>query len=142
MFKKIFSFKNIYISVLVWLFVFWICLLLFLFIQRDEIRIWRINYEQEKQGFYICKTYNCLREKILLCDKSFLYTESTPEYFLKEFVYPENGKCIYEILKSDRNGMKCYFGTELIDEDFIEKIKISNYTKIKEIKDNCNLISY
>lgn len=135
-------FKKIYVSLLIWLFVFCIFLLITLFIKRDEIRIWKINYEWERQGFNICRSYNCLKENILLCNKSFFYSEATSKYFLKEFVYPENDKCVYEIFKSDRTGMKCYFDKELLNDDFVEKIKISNYSKVKEIKDNCNLISY
>jgi len=136
------GFKNIYVSLLIWSFVIWICLLIALFIKRDEIRLWKINHDLEKQGFNICKDYNCLKENILLCNKSFLYSEANTEYFLKEFVYPEDDKCVYEILKSDRTGMKCYFNKELLTDSFIGKIKISNYARVKEIQDNCNLISY
>ncbi len=136
MFKKIL--KNIFF----WLIFIFVFLLIFSFIKRNELRIWKINHDQERLGFFVCKSFDCINNSLTKCQKSFFYVESENGLFLKEFVYGEGGDCIYRVVKSDNTGMECLFDKDFLASGFAPKVMISNYHFSEELQNNCKLVNY
>lgn len=134
--------KQILKNILFWIFFLIIFFLIVSFIKREDLRIWKINHDQEKLGFFICKTFDCTNISLVSCRKSFFYIESQNGLFIKEFVYEEEGKCKYKIVKSDNTGMECLLDKEILSSGFAPKVMISNYYFSEELQKNCKLTNY
>ena len=139
--KNLFGSKKIAKHTISWLAIIFSLLLIIIFLKRDDLRIWRINHNHEKQGFFICKTFDCTRRNLSLCKKSFFRIELGDRY-IEEFVYEDKDQCVFKIVKSDQTGMECHFDKTLLTPELISKVLISNYNSIPEIKSNCELLNF
>jgi hypothetical protein len=124
-------------------FLFWIVLVLILVVVlvvfNRNTQINPINAKYQKQGYFICDTFDCIFKKLATCEKSFFRTDVSTRY-IEEFVYEDNGKCIFKVIKSDKTGLECTFDKEVLSS--LPKIYISNFKLIPEAKDACKLVQY
>jgi hypothetical protein len=137
--KNLFNSRKTVKHAMLWLIIIFLLFLVILFLKRNDLHAWRINYNHEKQGFYVCKTFDCARRNLNICKKSFFRIE-LGERYIEEFVYEDKNLCVFRIIKSDKTGMECHFDKTVLKPDFISKIMISNYNSIPEIKSNCKLL--
>jgi len=139
MFKKIFN-KNIFRVIIFWFIIFIIIVFIVLFIHRDKINLWHINWTHARQGYYICQGFDCTRKNLITCNKSFFRIEFKDK-FIEEYVYDENNLCVFKMIKSDKTGMECHFYKHTLDMNTAYKILISNYNYIPEVRNNCQIIN-
>lgn len=124
--------------------LFWIVLILILVVliivfNRDTSQITLTNAKHQKQGYFICDSFECVTKKLSTCEKTFFRVDATDRY-IEEFVYEDNNNCVFKVFKSDNTGMECIFDKEILSS--LPRIYISNFMLIPESKDACKLIQY
>lgn len=138
-FKTLFG-KNIFHKIIIWIIIFAVIILIILFCKRDMVHLWNINQSHKRQGYFICQTFDCTKRNLSLCTKSFFRIESADKY-IEEYIYSDANLCVFKILKSDNTGMECRFNQETLNSGIASKVLISNYFKMNELKNNCQLIN-
>jgi hypothetical protein len=118
-----------------------VVLLVITFFKRDVLKITLVNAKYQRQGYFICSTFDCPSKKLTNCEKSFFRIDFGDRY-IEEFVYEENNQCIFKIVKSDKSGMECSFDKTVLKTLNLPTIIISNYELFPETKEACQMVQY
>ncbi len=131
--KKIKKFKGLMIIVLIVLIS-----LIILLIKKDDIKLWKLEQTYVKQGYFVCHTFECIPEKLNKCEKAF-FRVGFKNIFVDKLIYENNEKCIFQIIKSDKEGLECVFDINTWKGKDTPNINASNYKLFPESKDACKL---
>ena len=133
------NFKKISKLFAFWLILIFIVIIIIVIFKKDYIAVTFAKGKYQKQGYYICQSFDCTSKKLNTCEKSFFRIDLGGKY-IEEFVYEDQGECVFKVFKSDKLGLECQF--DKTDLGALPKITISNYKLFPETKDVCKIVQY
>ncbi len=128
-------------TVLTILFLFFISIVVSFWKNQETFNQRKVEASYQAMGYNICQDdFSCPIEHLARCEKSYFKIYAGANW-IEEMTYKENGQCVFYLIKSDDQGMICYFNEAIMDLQLAKRVKLYNIHKDEQIQKHCQLIT-